>query len=111
MQPLCSVFDIPDGGSNGFFAETSDGRFLYIAVRQKDEVYVYKNSCPHMGMPLDFRPGLFLTADSSLIQCSAHGAKFNIKDGLCVSGPCKGDYLISISTKIIRGIIYLNVSN
>jgi nitrite reductase/ring-hydroxylating ferredoxin subunit len=108
MQPLCSVFDIPDGGSSGLFSDSSDGRYLYIAVREKDEVFVYKNACPHTGMPLDFHPGQFLTSDSSLIQCSTHGAKFRIKDGFCISGPCKGDYLVSVSTKIHKGRIYLN---
>ena len=111
MQPLCSVLDIPDGGSNGFFAETSDGRFLYLAVRKKHLVYVYKNVCPHLGTPLDFRPGRFLTSDGSLIQCSTHGAKFLIKDGFCISGPCKGKNLVSVNTKILRGKIYLTDSN
>tara|TARA_B100001142_G_C14153546_1_gene585529 strand:- start:351 stop:686 length:336 start_codon:yes stop_codon:yes gene_type:complete len=111
MQLLCSIFDIPDGGSNGFFAETLDGRFLYIAVRQKNSVYVYKNACPHLGTPLDFNPGRFLTGDSSLIQCSTHGAKFLIKDGLCISGPCKGENLVSVKTKISKGRIYLTDSN
>ena len=107
MRPLCLVVDIPDGGSNGFYKETSDGRFLYIVVRQKDKIFVYKNACPHTGMPLDFKPGQFLTSDGSLIQCSTHGAKFYIKNGLCVSGPCKGDRLVSVSTEIRRGSIYL----
>ena len=111
MQPLCSVFDIPDGGSNGFFAETLDGRFLYIVVRKKHSVYVYKNACPHMGLPLDFKPGQFLTSDGNLIQCSTHGAKFLIKNGLCISGPCKGKKLESINTKIRRGKIYLTDFN
>ena len=61
---LCAVDDIPDGGSNGFFTETSDGRLLYMAVRRGDKVFVYENKCPHTGMPLDFQPGQFLTSVS-----------------------------------------------
>lgn len=107
MQPLCSITEIPDGESNGFSTETSDGRFKYIAVRQKNEVYVYKNTCPHTGMPLDFKPGKFLTNDGKLIQCSTHGAKFCIKSGICISGPCKGDRLVSVSTAIKSDKVYL----
>ena len=107
MQHLCSVLDIPDGGSNGFSTQTSDGRLLYIAVRKKNKIFVYKNVCPHTGMPLDYQPGKFLTADGKLIQCSTHGAKFNIKNGFCISGPCKGDRLVPVRTKICSGKIFL----
>jgi nitrite reductase/ring-hydroxylating ferredoxin subunit len=105
--PLCAVRDIPDGGSDGFFTETPDGRLLYMVVRRGEDVFVYKNACPHTGMPLDFQPGRFLTADGGLIQCSSHGAKFRIEDGFCVSGPCMGDRLKSVAVDIRRGRIYL----
>ncbi|MBT3306401.1 MAG: Rieske 2Fe-2S domain-containing protein [Alphaproteobacteria bacterium] len=105
--PLCAVADIPDGGSEGFFTETSDGRLLYMVVRQGADVFVYKNACPHTGMPLDFKPGRFLTADGALIQCSTHGAKFQITDGLCVVGPCKGDRLESVAVAVQGGEIFL----
>ena len=107
MHPLCSLLDIPDGGSNGFSTQTSDGRFLYIVVRKKKNIFVYKNACPHTGMPLDFQPGQFLTVDGTLIQCSTHGAKFNIENGLCIFGPCEGDRLVPVRTEICSGKIYL----
>jgi len=106
-QALCALDDIADGGSNGFFTETSDGRLLYMVIRKGDEVFVYENKCPHIGMPLDYRPGQFLNADGSMIQCSTHGAKFRIEDGYCVSGPCEGDRLKSISKEIRDGRVYL----
>lgn len=104
---LCRLDDIPDGGSGGFFTETSDGRLLYMVIRRGHEVFVYVNACPHTGMPLDFKPGRFLTADGALIQCSTHGAKFRIKDGFCVSGPCQGDSLKPVKTEIRDGHLYL----
>ena len=110
MASLCAVKDIPDGGSEGFYTDTSDGRNLYMVLRRGDEVFVYKNVCPHTGMPLDFQPGRFLTADGALIQCSTHGAKFLIETGVCISGPCMGDRLTSVSTEIRSGEIYLTGS-
>ncbi len=109
--PLGAVKDIPYGGSKGFHTETSDERLLYLAVRRGNEVFVYRNACPHTGMPLDFQPGRFLTADGALIQCSTHGAKFRIEDGVCVSGPCMGDRLTPVSTEIRSGKIYLTSGN
>jgi nitrite reductase/ring-hydroxylating ferredoxin subunit len=111
MGSLCSVLDIPDGGSKGFVSKTSDSRFLYIVVRQKNKIFVYKNACPHRGLPLDFQPGQFLTTDGTLIQCSNHGAKFHIDDGLCISGPCKGEQLVPVRTEIRSGNIFLIESN
>ena len=104
---LCRLDDIPDGGSKGFFTETSDGRLLYMAIRQGDNVFVYENKCPHTGMPLDFQPGRFLTSDGALIQCSTHGAQFRIRDGFCVSGPCQGDRLKAVKTEIRSGRIHI----
>ena len=104
---LCALQDIPDGGSEGFFTETPDGRLLYMVVRRGDDVFVYKNACPHTGMPLDFQPGRFLTADGALIQCSNHGAQFRIKDGFCVSGPCEGDSLKAVKTEIRDGRVFV----
>ncbi len=106
-QPLCRLDDIPDSESGGFFTETSDGRLLYMVIRQGAKVFVYKNACPHTGMPLDFKPGRFLTEDGDLIQCSNHGAKFRIEDGFCVSGPCQGDRLKAVKTEIRDGGLYL----
>ena len=106
-QPLCRLDDVPDGGSHGFFTETSDGRHLYMVIRQGHEVFVYVNACPHTGMPLDFKPGRFLTEDGALIQCSTHGAKFRIEDGFCISGPCQGEKLKPVKTENRDGHLYL----
>lgn len=104
---LCAVVDIPDGGSNGFFIDTADGRLLYMAIRRGAKVFVYVNSCPHTGMPLDLQPGQFLNAERTLIQCSTHGAQFRIDDGHCVSGPCEGDSLKAVRTEIHGGRIHV----
>jgi len=105
---LCAVDDIPDGGSNGFFVDTADGRLLYMAIRRGAKVFVYVNSCPHTGGPLDLRPGQFLNADGTMIQCSTHGAEFRIDDGYCLSGPCEGDSLKAVNTEIHAGRVYVN---
>ena len=106
-RAICALDDIPDGGSNGFFEETPDGRLLYLAVRRGVQVFVYVNACPHTGMPLDFKPGQFLNADRTLIQCSTHGAEFRIEDGFCVSGPCEGQSLTPVASEIRRGRVYV----
>jgi len=104
---LCAVDDIPEDGSAGFVAEIGDKRVHVMAIRKEGTVYVYENECPHVGVPLDFRPGQFLTADKAYIMCSTHGALFKIEDGECIDGPCFGDHLIQINVEIRDGSVYL----
>ncbi len=64
-----------------------------VAVRQGDAVYVYVNSCPHIGTPLDWMPDRFLSHDGSHIICATHGAEFRIADGRVPARPVRGDRL------------------
>jgi len=104
---LCKLDDVPDGGSNGFIAETPDGRRRFLVVRQGEQAFVYLNSCPHIGSPLDFEPGKFLNTDKTHIMCSTHGALFRIEDGHCISGPCAGKGLTKAEAQIVNGEIRL----
>lgn len=96
---LCRVEDIPEGESRGF--PPAPGGFTGLfAVRQGDRVRVYVNSCPHIGLPLEPAPHRFLDAKKQHIVCSAHGARFKIQDGECFSGPCYGEYLEAVKSRI-----------
>jgi nitrite reductase/ring-hydroxylating ferredoxin subunit len=96
---LCRLEDIPDGESRGF--PPAPGGFTGLfAVRRGGEVFVYVNSCPHVGLPLDPAPDRFLDARREAIVCSAHGARFRIEDGLCTSGPCHGESLEAVPVRL-----------
>ena len=47
----------------------------------------------------------FLDPDGSLIQCSTHGALFEIESGRCIAGPCKGQYLQAIPYLLDNGLL------
>lgn len=98
---LCQLTDIPDNGSKEFEV---NGHALF-AVRQRDQVYIYRNNCPHTGLPLNWQPDQFMDYDKRFIQCAIHAAIFEPKTGLCVSGPCYGDILENIPCLIDRGRI------
>ena len=76
-----------------------------FVVYHNDNVYGYRNVCPHQGLTLNWMPGQFLNHDQTLIQCSNHDALFRIEDGVCVSGPCAGDRLSPIAVKIEHHMI------
>ena len=73
----------------------------------KRQVYVYVNSCPHVGTPLDWTPGRFLSANGKRIICATHGAEFQIENGMCTLGPCQGEALEKVAIQIQDGTIYV----
>ncbi len=106
LRLLCRVEDIPDGGAKGF--PPAPGGFIGLfAVRQGGDVRVYVNSCPHIGVPLDWAPDRFLSHDRQRIICAMHGAEFRIADGLCTAGPCLGDRLEAVMIEIKDGVLYV----
>ncbi len=77
-----------------------------IIVKIDGRVLVYVNSCPHIGTPLDLRPGYFLNHDKQKIICSTHGALFNINTGRCISGPCKDAFLEAVPIRIVENDVF-----
>lgn len=104
MRPLCRLEDIPDGESRGF--DPANGGFTGLfAIRRGNTVYAYVNSCPHIGVPLDWTPHRFLTRDRTKIICATHGAEFRIETGECTTGPCLGDHLEAVMIEIKDGVV------
>jgi nitrite reductase/ring-hydroxylating ferredoxin subunit len=52
-------------------------------------------------------PDQFLDYDKRYIQCTSHGAVFEIKTGFCVSGPCQNQSLESIPCSVENGSVVL----
>jgi nitrite reductase/ring-hydroxylating ferredoxin subunit len=106
LRRLCRVEEIPDGGTLAFLPAPGGFTGLF-AVRQGGTVRVYVNSCPHLGVPLDWVPGRFLSTDGGLIVCATHGAQFRIADGECLHGPCYGERLEAVPMEINDGVLFV----
>ncbi|MEJ0018670.1 MAG: Rieske (2Fe-2S) protein [Acetobacteraceae bacterium] len=106
LRALCRIDDIADGTSKGF-PPAPGGYTGLFAVRQGETVFVYVNSCPHIGIALEWTPDRFLSGDGSRIVCATHGAEFRITDGECLRGPCFGDRLEHVAVQIENGTIYV----
>ena len=103
---LLQVELIEDGG----FAEVEvmldgDAESL-ILHRDGDDVRAWLNVCPHAGRRLDWAPGKFLKSNGLLV-CAAHGASFELAEGRCVAGPCRGDRLRAVAIELRDGCAYL----
>ena len=104
---LIALDSIADGG----FAEaeaTIDGDAeSLILYRQGDTVHAWLNICPHAGRRLDWAPGQFLKSKEGLLVCAAHGASFELTNGECVAGPCRGEALRAVAVEVRDGAVWL----
>ena len=104
---ICRLDDIQPGDARGFAIGGGDWPLRGLVVRLNDEVRGFINRCPHAGHPLNLRPHRFLTADSTLLLCSSHGALFEKATGYCIAGPCAGQRLSALPLKIESGFVLL----
>jgi len=105
-RALCRLDEIADGGARGF--APPPGRFVGLfVVRRGEAVFAYVNSCPHIGVSLEWVPDQFLDVPRAHIQCSTHNALFRIEDGYCVGGPCIGESLEALPARVAEGWVIL----
>ena len=104
---LCKISDIPDGGAKGIVIGSGRDVLDVIVLRRGHKIFAYVNRCPHQGTPLETFPDRFLDQSGELLVCSTHGARFRVKDGKCVEGPCEGASLEPLRVKVSDGKIML----
>lgn len=76
------------------------GELQSVVLRRGGErVQAWLNICPHAGRRLDYAPGKFLL-DQGRLVCAAHGASFELEQGVCVAGPCRGASLVPLAVAI-----------
>jgi len=104
---LCQLDELDDPGSRGMTVIHDGQPHDVFVVRQGAQVFGYLNSCPHTGGPLDWVPGQFLNLGKDYIQCATHDAMFQLHDGECVAGPCKGDSLAAVPVSIEADVVVM----
>ncbi|RMH91032.1 Rieske (2Fe-2S) protein [Lysobacter pythonis] len=92
---------------NGGFAEAEmcvDGVAESVILhRDGDAVRAWLNICPHAGRRLEAGPGRFIKTGDGLLMCAVHGATFELTDGECVGGPCRGQRLAKVEVELRDG--------
>lgn len=105
MNKICMMEDIPEREARAF--ETANGDNIFITQRDGC-FYAYQNLCPHLQVELEFLENQFLDRDQEYIECSTHGALFQVETGHCISGPCVGQSLEKVAITVHSdGGIYL----
>lgn len=98
-QHLCSLSELAEGQPIAVEVEIAGSSESLILVRAADGVRAYLNICPHAGRRLDWAPGRFLLERGQLV-CAAHGASFELAQGLCMGGACRGQSLRAVAVRI-----------
>ena len=78
-----------------------------LVHRDGTRARAWLNICPHAGRRLDWAPGEFLRTKDGLLVCAVHGATFELGEGLCVGGPCRGNHLRAVAVAVHDGVVHL----
>lgn len=105
---VCRFDELGDPDSREFRYDGEIGRGF--VVRRGANVVAYQNYCMHVGHALNWKPHKFLTGDGKHIICAAHGAMYEIDNGLCVAGPCPGKKLRPLPLEVRDGVVVVLVS-
>lgn len=104
---IASTNDFNGPSSRGFIIEINNKTINGFIVFDGGQYFAYENKCPHTGASLDWVEHQFLDADSELIQCAVHDARFEIETGECIHGPCVGDHLSKLKIILEDDLIFL----
>jgi len=105
---LCETKDLAEYETRSFSVDKDDDTLDLVLLKQDGAIRAYLNHCPHLGIPLNWQPDEFMSLEGTHIQCSTHGALFQLEDGHCIAGPCRGESLTTLTTEITDdGKVYL----
>ena len=107
VKLLVALDALSDGGLLEIEAEIDGVAESLILHRDGDHVRAWLNICPHAGRRLDWAPGKFLLSKDGLLVCAAHGASFELREGTCVAGPCRGDSLRAVAVHVMDGDVLM----
>ena len=107
---LAAADAIPPGQCRGFSVAAGEQTLELFVVNHQGRLYAFENRCPHTGVNLNWQPDQFLDYENAFIQCTMHGAKFRVDDGLCLRGPCQGMSLQTLSLHVHDGRIWLEMA-
>jgi nitrite reductase/ring-hydroxylating ferredoxin subunit len=104
---LCALSDIGERGKEICIKAETGPQWLMLYFRE-GRLTAWRNVCPHQGRALNWAPDEFLFSPEGQLVCSHHGASFDLQDGQCVAGPCKGDRLTAVDVELRNDWVYLS---
>jgi len=100
------ISDVVERGVGLVFDIDRENFIRGFAIKFQENIYCYRNRCPHAGSELDWVAGQFFDEDRKLLICATHGAKFDPENGKCIDGPCVNQSLTPIPVKLEDDVIF-----
>lgn len=98
---VCSEDELDRSGR--LVVHLSDPPIDVLVIRTCRQVFAVENRCPHLGALLDGG-----NVDGCTITCTAHGRRFDLASGRCVTGPGRpGRTLVTMRTWLDGGRVWL----
>ena len=82
VKRLCAEGDIAEGEGRGFVFGGGTEREAVFVIRWHGRFHGYRNSCPHVGTPLDWPENRFFDSANEFLMCGTHGAVFRPKTAI-----------------------------
>ena len=101
--PVCEAAGV--GAVLSLTVTTDRGAFPMLVLRAGGGLRAYVNACPHQYLPLDWRSSQLVSADGTMLMCSAHGARFDIVTGEAVEGADCG--LDPVPVRVVDGMVVI----
>ncbi|QDL55713.1 Rieske (2Fe-2S) protein [Rhodoferax aquaticus] len=70
--------------------------FKVLVLRNGTQVHAFANRCPHFGVPLAARQSQLIQTPYVSVSCNVHYSRFRWSDGVCETGECVGEALLSV---------------
>ena len=107
---LCHIDALPERRARGF-DPFNHGRPSLFVVKKNSVLYAYLDICPHYGdTQLPWKKNEYLDKTGDVIVCAAHGARFDITSGNCISGPCLGQSLTAVGLQVSKdGLVTVQI--
>lgn len=98
--PIGRLDDFEEGQSVGFL-ENEEGQDTFFVIKAQGQLFAWLNACPHVnGAPMAWRKNAYMNGSKTHIVCHAHGALFEPTTGLCIQGPCRGQFLSEVNVLV-----------
>jgi len=80
----------------------------FIVIRDSGNIFVYKNSCPHLNKQLATKSVDILDDGLDFIRCARHNALFTLDRGKCIMGPCRTQSLSKVAYRIFDKQLFVS---
>ncbi|NOZ10599.1 MAG: Rieske (2Fe-2S) protein [Gammaproteobacteria bacterium] len=105
---ICFCRDLENSGIGVRFTVQIEGQsHPAFVIRFRDEIKAFVNECSHIGVELDWQPGIFFDITGQQIVCSTHGARYSPLSGKCIAGPCGAKGLIPLKVQVVEEEVHL----